>query len=72
VVALSTTVANEVVGSGVVESTAVDVELDVDNVIDVLPPPHAQHASVAVRCPAPTADPKFVLHSTFITRNEQL
>ena len=54
-----------VMGSGVDEMAAVELELDVDGAkSDVLPPPHTQHATRAVVPLAPTASAKSVLHSS--------
>lgn len=65
-------VSESVVGSAVDDTSGVDVELDVDSGIVVLPPPHTQHACSAVRLWTPTARARSVLQSWCIARNEQL
>ena len=49
-------------GSGVDEMAGVDVLDDSGAVNDVLPPPHAQHATAAVLLFEPIASAKSVLH----------
>lgn len=55
-------------GSGVDDAAAVDVVLEVviGKFNDVLPPPHAQHASMALKFDSPddtTAEPRLLLQS---------